>query len=203
MSGETVHARGKCRSRAEVSRLVEEYSSSKAFCRQHHLGRSTLTRRLQQQNLGAQPRPPPGWVRVELASARAGAGQSGGCRAAAGDDRRATHPGTCACSFHGVSRLDGAASAAAKTCRTSRMGLVFRSPPDARRVLIAGGRPSGHFSVARHALPASRGSSNLRAWPARGPAPRENAHRADVRSFFPGLPRVVGARWRNKWPGGT
>ena len=72
MSGEAVHATGKRRSRAEVSRLVGEYLRSglslKAFCRQHHLGRSTLSRRLQQrQNLAAQPLQPSGSVPVGLA----------------------------------------------------------------------------------------------------------------------------------------
>jgi len=68
-----VNSTPKRRSRAEVSRLVEEYLKSglslKAFCQQHHLDRSTLVRRLRQsQNSTAQNPPFPGWVRVELAS---------------------------------------------------------------------------------------------------------------------------------------
>jgi len=68
-----VHSTPKRRSRAEVSRLVEEYLKSglslKAFCRQHNLDRKTLTRRLRQrQNSTAQNPPSARWVRVELAS---------------------------------------------------------------------------------------------------------------------------------------
>ncbi len=72
MTEKSVNSTPKRRSRAEVSRLVEEYLSSglslKAFCQQHHLDRSTLARRLRQRpNPSAQNPPPPNWVRVELA----------------------------------------------------------------------------------------------------------------------------------------
>jgi len=72
VSQEPVNSTPKRRSRAEVSRLVEQYLktglSLKAFCQQHHLDRSTLVRRLKQwQNLSAQPTQLPRWVRVELA----------------------------------------------------------------------------------------------------------------------------------------
>jgi len=72
VSRKPVNSARKHRSRAEVSRLVEEYLRSglslKAFCQQHDLDRSTLSRRLgQRQNpTGHNPRPP-GWVRVGLA----------------------------------------------------------------------------------------------------------------------------------------
>ena len=73
MSQEPVNSTPKRRSRAEVSRLVEEYLSSglslKAFCRQHNLDRSTMARRLRQrENSTAHNPPSPGWVRVEPAS---------------------------------------------------------------------------------------------------------------------------------------
>ena len=73
MTEKLVDSTPKRRSRAEVSRLVEEYLNSglslKAFCQQHHLDRSTLARRLRQrQNAAGQSPQPPGWIRVELAS---------------------------------------------------------------------------------------------------------------------------------------
>ena len=73
MTENPVNSTPKRRSRAEVSRLVEEYLKSglslKAFCQQHHLDRKTLTRRLRQrQNSTAHNPPSRGWVRVELAS---------------------------------------------------------------------------------------------------------------------------------------
>jgi len=72
VSRKPVNPTRKRRSRAEVSRLVEEYLRSglslKAFCQQHDLDRSTLAQRLQQrQNPTAQEAPTSGWVRIGLA----------------------------------------------------------------------------------------------------------------------------------------
>jgi len=73
MTEKPVNSTPKRRSRAEVSRLVEEYLKSglslKAFCRQHNLDRSTLARRLRQRQSSTAHNPSsPGWVRVELVS---------------------------------------------------------------------------------------------------------------------------------------
>jgi len=72
MSREAVNSTPKRRSRAEVSRLVEQYLRSglslKAFRQQYQLDRKTLTRRLRQRlNSTAHNPPSPGWVRAELA----------------------------------------------------------------------------------------------------------------------------------------
>jgi len=74
MSRETVNGTHKRRSRAEASRLVQEYLRSglnlKAFCRQHNLDHSTLThpdvsgQRINPPNSNAQTLC---WVRIELA----------------------------------------------------------------------------------------------------------------------------------------